>query len=57
MGTAYLFGLKISNINPMSSRILERMLGHPSKEKELKIGGTNHFLTIGKDDRFKSSVF
>lgn len=57
MGTAYLFGLKISNINPMSIHILERTLAHPSSEKELTIGGTNHLLTIGKDDRFKSSVF
>lgn len=29
-------------------------LGHSSKEKELKIGGANHFLSVQKDDRFKS---
>ena len=25
-----------------------------SKEKELKTGGANHFLSVQKDDRFKS---
>lgn len=54
--TPYLLGLKISNTNPMSSHISEWILEHPSKEKELKIGGAHQLLNIGNHDRFKSSV-
>lgn len=41
----------------MSSHTSEwTLLDHPSKEKELKIGGANKLLNIGKDGIFKTSV-
>lgn len=54
MGDTISIWLKIiPNINPMSI-IFWKNIRTLFQRKELKIGGANHFLSVQKDDRFKS---